>query len=277
MVTCQVSTRYWNYLEVYWPCAGGLSAVNAIGTQLRDPINSELGNPVSKHQIQPEYGDEQASAGRDCRTRLARPNCQARTRTRKYNIHFSCSADHVQDWQPSPVDPYSCSCYMCDHTSPLHAVSHRQPVKKAMQALASVSPLKRKTPLPRGRSSLVLSSHSEYRGDCVSTSPVALKDFSKISFSAVDVPSEGFPRRLVGRECSGVDGPCSALEWTASPWVLPAALVTNDELASDFLFDNFMKPVRATGEVDTQPPRYSEWEERTRLDRPHGSGVLLAL
>ena len=26
--------------EVYWPCAGGLSAVNAIGTQWRDPINS---------------------------------------------------------------------------------------------------------------------------------------------------------------------------------------------------------------------------------------------
>ena len=31
-----------NYLEVYWPCAGRLSAVNAIGTQLRDPINSGL-------------------------------------------------------------------------------------------------------------------------------------------------------------------------------------------------------------------------------------------
>ena len=31
-----------NYLEVYWPCASGLSAVNAIGTQLRDPINSGL-------------------------------------------------------------------------------------------------------------------------------------------------------------------------------------------------------------------------------------------
>ena len=30
------------YLEVYWPCAGGLSAVNAIGTQWRDPINSGL-------------------------------------------------------------------------------------------------------------------------------------------------------------------------------------------------------------------------------------------
>ena len=29
------------------------------------------------------------------------------------NIYFSCSADHVQDWQPYPVDP--CSCYMCDY------------------------------------------------------------------------------------------------------------------------------------------------------------------
>ena len=40
---------------------------------------AELGrNPVSKHQIQPEYGDEQADAGRDGWTRLARPNSQAR-------------------------------------------------------------------------------------------------------------------------------------------------------------------------------------------------------
>ena len=30
------------------------------------------------------------------------------------NIHFPCSADHEQDWQPYPVDPYS--CYICDHT-----------------------------------------------------------------------------------------------------------------------------------------------------------------
>ena len=30
------------------------------------------------------------------------------------NIHFPCSADHEQDWQPYPVDPY---CYICDdHT-----------------------------------------------------------------------------------------------------------------------------------------------------------------
>ena len=30
------------------------------------------------------------------------------------NIHFPCSADHEQDRQPYPVDPYS--CHMCDHT-----------------------------------------------------------------------------------------------------------------------------------------------------------------
>ena len=40
--TCKGNTRYWNYLEDCWPCAGGLSAVNAVGTQLRDPIRSGL-------------------------------------------------------------------------------------------------------------------------------------------------------------------------------------------------------------------------------------------
>ena len=40
---------------------------------------AELGrNPVSKHLIQPEYGDdEQVDAERDCQTHLARPNSQA--------------------------------------------------------------------------------------------------------------------------------------------------------------------------------------------------------
>ena len=62
-------------------------------------------NPVSKLHVQPEYGDEQADAGRDCRTRLARPNSQALTRTEKY-LFFLFSADHVQDWQPYLVDPW---------------------------------------------------------------------------------------------------------------------------------------------------------------------------
>ena len=30
------------------------------------------------------------------------------------NIHFPCSTDHEQDWQPYPVDPYSAICD--DHT-----------------------------------------------------------------------------------------------------------------------------------------------------------------
>ena len=74
---------------------------------------AELGrNPlVSKHQIQPEYGDEQADAGRDCR--FSRDQILRHERGQE-NIHFPCSADHEQDWQPYPVDPYS--CYMCDHT-----------------------------------------------------------------------------------------------------------------------------------------------------------------
>ena len=45
---------------------------------------AELGrNPESKHQIQHRYGDDQADAGRDNQTCLARPNSQARTGTGK--------------------------------------------------------------------------------------------------------------------------------------------------------------------------------------------------
>ena len=55
------------------------------GLNIQMDAAAELGrNPVSKHQIQPEYGDEQADARRDCRTRLARPTSQARTGTGKY-------------------------------------------------------------------------------------------------------------------------------------------------------------------------------------------------
>ena len=51
---------------------------------------AELGrNPVNKHQIQPEYEDEQADAGRDSQTHLARPNSQARARTGKHSFSLS--------------------------------------------------------------------------------------------------------------------------------------------------------------------------------------------
>ena len=70
-------------------------------------------NPVSKHQVQPEYGDEQADAGRTAEP-VSRDQIFRRERGQpagKYSI--SCSAGHLQDWQPYRVDPYS--CYMCNH------------------------------------------------------------------------------------------------------------------------------------------------------------------
>ena len=39
------------------------------------------------------------------------------------NIHFPCSADHVQDWQPYPVDPYFAICD--DHTY-IHTYLHER-------------------------------------------------------------------------------------------------------------------------------------------------------
>ena len=76
---------------------------------------AELGrNPESKHHIQSEYRYEQADAGRDCPTCLTRPNL--RRERGQGNIDFFCSADHEQDWQPYPFDPYPCYRYMCDHT-----------------------------------------------------------------------------------------------------------------------------------------------------------------
>ena len=37
------------------------------------------------------------------------------------NMNFPCSADHEQDWQPYPVDPYSAICD--DHTY-IHTYIH---------------------------------------------------------------------------------------------------------------------------------------------------------
>ena len=43
---------------------------------------------------------------------------------RQGNIHFLCSADHEQDWQPYPVDPYSDICD--EHTGTyIHTYIHR--------------------------------------------------------------------------------------------------------------------------------------------------------
>ena len=63
---------------------------------------AELGrNPVSKHQIQPEY-----ELSRLTRDGTAKPVSRDQILTRERgqeHIDFPCSADHVQDWQPYPV------------------------------------------------------------------------------------------------------------------------------------------------------------------------------
>ena len=67
-------------------------------------------NPVvSQHQIQLKYGDDQAE-----RDGTAEPVSRDQIIRRERGYYFPCSADHEQDWQPYPVDPYS--CYTCDHT-----------------------------------------------------------------------------------------------------------------------------------------------------------------
>ena len=43
------------------------------------------------------------------------------------NVHFPCSADHPQDWQPYPVDPYSAICD--DHTNILPRVRRHRASK----------------------------------------------------------------------------------------------------------------------------------------------------
>ena len=37
------------------------------------------------------------------------------------NVHFLCSADHEQDWQPYPVDPYPA---ICDEHTHIHTYIH---------------------------------------------------------------------------------------------------------------------------------------------------------
>ena len=63
------------------------------------------------------------------------------------NINFPCSADHEQDWQPSPVDPYSAICD--DHTyiytyilELIHLVRIHRSILRDRYGLSVTAPLK---------------------------------------------------------------------------------------------------------------------------------------
>ena len=62
-------------------------------------------------------------------------------------IHVPCSADHEQDWQPYPVDPYS--CYMCYHIyhgdNPLFRPTGIQIATKSYTTLQAIAPTNVKT------------------------------------------------------------------------------------------------------------------------------------
>ena len=73
---------------------------------------AEIGRNPVRNSLYVE--NEQADAGRD---RTAEPVSRDQILRRERgqeNIHFPCSADHEQDWQPYPVDPYPVICH--DHT-----------------------------------------------------------------------------------------------------------------------------------------------------------------
>ena len=68
---------------------------------------AELGrNPVSKHQIQPKC--EMSRLTREGTVELVSRDQILRRERGQGNMHFPCSADHEQDWQPYPVNSYSC-------------------------------------------------------------------------------------------------------------------------------------------------------------------------
>ena len=53
------------------------------------------------------------------------------------NIIFPCSADHEQDWQPYPADPYV--CFMCDHTLLIVMQGHKIKTKERHESILDIS------------------------------------------------------------------------------------------------------------------------------------------
>ena len=105
-------------LEDFWPSADGLSAVNVIGTKLRDPINTGLTRwrmvvYINRRRLPRASTRFSLSAWRmsrltqDGTAKLVSRDQMLRRERGQGNIHSLCSADHEQVWQSYPVDPYS--------------------------------------------------------------------------------------------------------------------------------------------------------------------------
>ena len=79
--------------------SGGILSVSTIFSQ-----SMEMGRLTRDGTAEPVSQDQILRRGRE-----------------QGNIHFPCSADHVHDWQPNPVGPYS--SYRSDHTN-IHTYIH---------------------------------------------------------------------------------------------------------------------------------------------------------
>ena len=84
--------------------------MNAISTQLCDPINSGL---TRWRMTVLNSGTGLPTSSRETKFSGANEDRE---------IFIFRSADHEQDWQPYPIDPYS--CYMCDHTCIPHEMEY---------------------------------------------------------------------------------------------------------------------------------------------------------
>ena len=64
-------------------------------------------------------------------------------------FYFPCSADHEQDWEPYPVDPFC--CYMCDHAD----IEHKRSFPLAITARSVGTKKYGKTRPPQGPAALL--------------------------------------------------------------------------------------------------------------------------
>ena len=78
-------------------------------------------NPVSKHQVHSALVWRMSRLTRDGTAEPVSRDQILRHVRGQGKIPFPCSADHGQDWQPYPVDPYSAICD--DHTY-IHTYIH---------------------------------------------------------------------------------------------------------------------------------------------------------
>ena len=123
------------------------------------------------------------------------------------NIHFSCSDDHEQDWQPYPVDPYS--AIWDDHTYiRRETFSRRWSLRGLFSVCFNFKRLHSSSPPPPSK-------------------PVVEIDLPAATPPSTPYAEEGgnvgfFPGLSLPRECEGlVEGPCNQVGKSSKLSMMP--------------------------------------------------------